>query len=94
MNIVEARKIAIGIAEKIVEGRMPPYDGALWIWKEILDRLDEKIPDDLWIFKSNASAIEDCRWNFESGGSEHVALTRQLEQEILSAAKALTRNND
>ena len=65
MNIKEARKVAIGVAEEIVAGSVSPFDGAMHIWKEILDRLDEKIPEDLWVFKSNASAIEDSKWNFK-----------------------------
>ena len=89
MHIDEARKAVKVISRKITAGNVEPFNGAMLIWKEILDRLGDNIPEDLWIFKSNASAIEDCRFNFETGGAEHADLIGQLEAEIIEAAKSL-----
>jgi hypothetical protein len=50
------------------------------IWKEILERLNQKIPDDLWPFKSNASAIEDCIADTEECGSDHTKTMQYCEK--------------
>lgn len=57
------------------------------IWKEVIDKLGSRCPDDLWPFKSNASAIEDIKWNAEQGGDSNESIIRQCEQEILVAAR-------
>jgi hypothetical protein len=67
----QARNEARLIAQLIYAGEIDAYDGAMKIWKEILDKLDERIPDDLWIFKSNASAIEDMLWVMREDNSEY-----------------------
>lgn len=48
---------ARALARRIVAGAVSPYEGATTIWKEVVDRLGPPVPDDLWPFKSNASAI-------------------------------------
>ena len=88
-TITEAREVAILIAQQIVSGEMEPYDGAMKIWKKALDKLEARIPDDLWPFKSNASAIEDCLWNSQESGSDNDILIAQCKKEILQAAKLL-----
>ncbi|NJN63906.1 MAG: hypothetical protein HC882_02860 [Acidobacteria bacterium] len=89
MKLAAARLAAREIAEGIVEGRVDPFDGATIIWKRLLEDLDEPIPDDLWPFKSNASAIEDCIFEAERSGSNYDALIARCRQEIVDAARAL-----
>ena len=66
------------------------------IWKEVLDNLDEKIPDDLWPFKSNASAIEDIIWNAENGGELNETLIKSCKNDVVEAVTHLltTQGND
>lgn len=89
MKLSQARLETTAIAKQIVSGEMDAYDGAMKIWKDILNNVDERLPDDLWPFKSNASAIEDCLWNAQDGGSNHDELIAQCKAEILQAAKQL-----
>lgn len=86
----DAYSLASAIARRIVSGELSEYDGAMAIWKEVIDKLGSRCPDDLWPFKSNASAIEDIQWNARQGGGANERLLRQCEQEIRAAAKALT----
>jgi hypothetical protein len=88
LTIEKARILAKDIAQKIVTHEISEYEGGTMIWKEIVDRLD-KCPDDLWIFKSRASAIEDCKWNAEQGGSNNDEFIWRSEQEIFNAARFL-----
>jgi hypothetical protein len=89
MNISEARQEAAIIVKLIVSGNADAYDGAMTIWKEVLDKLDGPIPDDLWPFKSNASAIEDILWNEQDCGSRNDASVARCKSDILQAAKLL-----
>ncbi len=89
MKIEQARQAARIIAQEILAGDVAVYEGAMRIWKQVIDKLDGKIPDDLWVFKSNASAIEDCKWNAEESGVRHDELIQQCEQEIIDGAKRL-----
>jgi len=43
----EARNATRQIAAGIASGEVDPYEGALRVWKEVLDKLDGRIPDDL-----------------------------------------------
>ncbi|MGD9172062.1 MAG: hypothetical protein PVI97_18745 [Candidatus Thiodiazotropha sp.] len=81
------------IAAEILSGTKSPYEGAMYIWKNII-RNSNDIPDELWPFKSNASAIEDALSHVKSyvgGGdpSEYVDLIQACESEILDSAKQL-----
>lgn len=80
------------IAQQILKGEIPAYDGAMRIWKEVLDRLESRIPDELWPFKSNASAIEDCLWDMQDSGADHSALIATCQEEIMAAARRLCRS--
>ncbi len=82
-------RAARDIAKQIVSDELDPYDGAMKIWKQVIDQLDNPIPDELWPFKSNASAIEDCLWNARESGVDHDELIAQCKQEIVQAARAL-----
>lgn len=84
-----AYALAKDTAKRIVSGELSEYDGAMIIWKEVIDKLGSRCPDDLWPFKSNASAIEDIKWNDEQSGNRNESLIRRCEQEILVAAKKL-----
>ena len=85
----DAYTLARTTAKRIVSGGLSEYEGGMKIWKEVIDRLGSRCPDDLWPFKSNASAIEDIKWNAEQGGTRNENLIRQCEQEILVAARKL-----
>lgn len=85
----EARRRASAIARGIACGEISEYAGAMRIWKEIIDRMGPRCPDDLWPFKSNASAIEDILWNAGQGGSPNASLILQCEREIMAAARVL-----
>lgn len=87
----DAYSLARAIAKRIVFGEISEYVGGMKIWKEVIDKLNSKCPDDLWPFKSNSSAIEDIKWNAEQGGNRNGKLIRQCEQEIMAAAKQLTK---
>jgi hypothetical protein len=94
MTPSEARNAARQIATGIASGDVDPYEGAMRIWKEVLDQLDGRIPDDLWSFKSNASAIEDCLWHAGDTGSNHDVLVNQCRDEIVQAARVLRESAD
>lgn len=83
----DAYSLARAIAKRIVSGELSEYEGGMKIWKEVIDKLGSRCPDDLWPFKSNASAIEDIKWNAEQGGDSNESIIRQCEQEILVAAR-------
>ena len=84
-----AYSLARAIARGIVSGELSEYEGGMKIWKEVINKLGAKCPDGLWPFKSNASAIEDIKWNAEQGGDRNESLIRRCEQEILVAARKL-----
>ena len=85
----DAYTLARTTAQRIVSGELSEYEGGMKIWKEVIDKLSSKCPNDLWPFKSNASAIEDIKWNAEQGGDGNKNLICQCEQEILAAARKL-----
>lgn len=85
----DAYSLAKALAARILSGELSAYEGGMKIWKEVVDKLGSKCPDDLWPFKSNSSAIEDIRWNAGQGGDGNEGLIRQCEQEILAAARNL-----
>ncbi len=89
MTLDQARQEAASIAKAILAGEIDEYNGAMKIWKEILDKLDGKTPDDLWIFKSNANAIEDYLCNAQNGGSNNDVRIAKEKLEIKLAAKTL-----
>ncbi len=89
MRISEANSRSALIAEKIVSGDLDPYDGAMMIWKQIVEHLHGPTPDDLWVFKSCASAIEDYLWNAENGGADHESQIYHEKEEIVRAAVTL-----
>ena len=77
-----------GVAESMMKGELSEYEGALKIWKEVLDAL-EKIPDELWVFKSEASLIEDCLTDREVHNSDHTDLINASKAKIMAAAKSV-----
>lgn len=89
MNIAEAREAARVIAKQIISGTVSPHDGAKMIWKDVLNNLEDKIPDDLWPFKSNASEIEDCILDARQFGASHDGAIAQCADKIVAAARRL-----
>ena len=94
MIVSEAINRARTIAKAILAGDLSAYEGGTKIWKNIVDHLEPPIPDALWVFKSNASAIEDCYTDTELWGSDHRELIECCEQEIIEAALQLVRSSD
>ena len=92
INRDDAYSLARKIAKRIVTGEISEYEGGMKIWKEVIDKLSLKCPDDLWPFKSNSSAIEDINWNAEQGGNKNEKLIYECEQEIMAAAKELIKH--
>lgn len=92
-HISEADGYALArtIAHRIVSGELAEFEGGMAIWKEVIEKIGTGCPDDLWPFKSNASAIEDIKWNAEQGGERNERLVRQCEQEIFAAAEKLAK---
>ncbi len=80
------------IAKQIASEEIDAFDGAMRIWKEVLNHLDGRIPDALWPFKSNASAIEDYVFNAQDSGANHDAQIMQCKARIVEAAKSLLLN--
>jgi hypothetical protein len=89
MTTAEARSAARLVARRIVRGEVEAYAGATTIWKQILDALEGPIPDDLWPFKSAASAIEDCLWDAQDSGADHDLPIARCREEIVQAARRL-----
>ncbi len=88
----EAYERAREIAGAIVSGEVSAFAGAMTIWREVIDHLGPTCPDDLWPFKSNASAIEDAEWNAREGGARADQLILRCEHEIMEAARRLSRS--
>ncbi len=84
-KITAAVILAAGTSALIVNRSLSPFDGAMKIWKLLIDRLDD-CPEELWSFQSNASVIEDCRSN-----SGVLSAVTKANSEIVAAAKALLR---
>ena len=74
MHNAEARRRSLAIAARIVSGELDPYDGAMTIWKTILETLPDPIPD---------------VWNFEQGGANADAEIIREKEAIVRAATAL-----
>ena len=89
MKVSQAIEAAKIIAMQIVNAEISAYDGAKHIWKEILDKLEVRIPDALWPFKSNASAIEDYLFNAQDGESNFDVQIADCKNKIIEAAKSL-----
>lgn len=81
---------ATQVAKDILSEAVSPYDGATYCWKVIFRNLD-RVPDELWAFKSNASAIEDCYADAEQFGSNHEVLIATCTKEIVDACLALVQ---
>ena len=83
-----AMALAREIAREIIKGNIEEYEGGTKIWKEILDYVNP-IPEPLWVFKANASAIEDYMIDTEQFGSDHAALIMRCKKEIREAANKI-----
>lgn len=76
------------VAREIVSGATDEYEGAMRIWKEILDFVDP-VPETLWVFKSSASAIEDCLIDTEEHGGDHAEFIAKCRNDIRAASEKL-----
>lgn len=76
------------VAEGISEARITPYEGARFIWREIVNELWPNQPHPLLSFVGCASEYEDCE-----SYSQHLEETRrEIEQNIIEDARALLAN--
>ena len=86
LNKAEAGiQVARFVTKAIVEGSIEPYEGARYIWREIVSELWHETPQELLCFLGNASEYEDC--HFYSDHPEDVR--RTIEQAIIEDAKSL-----
>lgn len=84
-----ANAITHDIAESIVKGEITEYEGGRKIWKEVMDLMDDGMPDQYNIFKNSASAIDDYLEDTERNGTDHEAQIQECERAILQAAREL-----
>lgn len=73
------------VAQAIVDGRVKPYDGARFIWREIEVELWPNPPKELLCFTGNASEYEDCE--FYSKHPEDVR--KKIANDIMQDAREL-----
>ena len=73
------------VAEGIATERIAPYEGARFIWRDIVIELWPNQNHPLLSFVGNASEYEDC----ESYSQDPVRTRRQIEQNIIKDARAL-----
>ena len=77
------------VAEGISEGRITPYEGASFIWREIVNELWPNQQHPLLSFVGSASEYEDCE------SCHHPEKTRrQIEKGIIKDARALLENKN
>lgn len=76
------------VAEGILEARIAPYDGARFIWRDIVNELWPNQQHPLLAFAGTASEYEDC----ESYSRDPEETRRQISQEIIEQARALLTN--
>jgi hypothetical protein len=72
------------VAQGIVERRIKPYDGASFIWRNVVNGLKNH-PKELMPFVGHASEYEDC-----GSFSQNIEKTRQqIEKDIVKEAQSL-----
>ena len=77
--------LAEAIAQGICDGWVEPYDGARFIWREIVNRLWPNQQHRLLSFVGNASKYEDC----ESYSDQPERTRREIAKEIIKDAREL-----
>ena len=80
---------ARGIAERIISGEVPPYDGARQIWS-LWD--DEDYPDELLPFVGEASQIDDYAATRVRDPATYNKWIANAEAGIVDAARQLVRS--
>ena len=73
------------VAQAIVDGRVKPYEGARFIWREIEVELWPNPPEELMSFVGNASEYEDCE--FYSKHPEDVR--KKIADDIIQIAREI-----
>jgi hypothetical protein len=77
--------LASFVAQAIVDGRIQPYEGARYIWLEIVNELWPNPPQELISFIGNASEYDDCVFY----ASHPDEVRRKIEQDIIDDARQL-----
>jgi hypothetical protein len=83
------RTIAQQYAQEIVEGKVTPHEGARKVWKEV--NLESGCDSLLSPFIGAASELEDLPDRTEKDGRDRETYRRQLNDLIISAARALLK---
>jgi hypothetical protein len=79
------------IANSITEGRIRPYEGARFIWREIINEVwPNNAPEPLLKFLGGASEYEDC----ECYSNDLSETRRQIEQQIVKDSHALIADSN
>ncbi|HWR16110.1 MAG TPA: hypothetical protein VN577_14880 [Terriglobales bacterium] len=73
------------VAQAIVDGRVKPYDGARFIWREIEVELWPNPPEELLCFVGNASEYEDSEFYSEQPEDDR----KTIAEEIIRGAREL-----
>lgn len=73
------------VAQAIVDGRVKPYEGARFIWRDIVNELWPNPPEELMSFVGNASEYEDC--GFYSKQPEDIR--KKIADDIMRDAREL-----
>jgi hypothetical protein len=77
------RLLAREVAKAIADGRVAPYDGARFLWREINIKLWPNGPSDLLPFVGLASEYEDCEYY----GGNTKAIRAELAHQIVEQAR-------
>jgi len=82
-----AHVLARFIAQAIVDGRVKPYVGASYIWREIVRDLYPNAPKELMPYVGNASDYEDCHYFVGCGSPNDIR--REIEDGIIQYSREL-----
>jgi hypothetical protein len=72
------------VAQAIIEGKITPYEGASFIWRQVANGLSYR-PKELMPFVGNASEYEDCG----SYSQNHEETRRKIDEDIVQDARQL-----
>jgi len=85
-----AWSIARHIAKAISEGQIKPYEGAKFIWRDVVNEVWPNSQHPLLSFVGSASDYEDC----DSYSQHPEERRREIEQEIIEDARTLLKTQE
>ena len=80
------------VAAAVADGQIPPYTGARFIWREIVNEMWATAPKRLLSFVGNASEYEDCEV-YSKDRREVERMRREIEEAIVEDARDLARES-